>query len=525
MLISEDLYDKAFVAQLVPRLRRSWPRARREYPPAVAEGLTGVPAEQIVAAARMYADGPSTFVSGHGIDAFSAGVQTFRAYHCLVAISGNVDRAGGNLRMRTPKGLRNYIDLLHMPEFRLDAETEKRTIGADRFPLWAGPKGWQTACHNPSVIEAMLTGRPYPVRALYASGVNILVTYPNTRRTIEALRSLDFVAVAAHAMTPTAEHADLVLPKTTTLEEEEVSFMPSGPTVLFTRAVVPPQGEARCEIDIAVPLLDKLAQRQAVARTSAAVALAARVQHLPAGRLRHPHRGPGADRLSPAERRAADAAPRPFATPTGKIELFSTAMQGARARPAAGLHAAEPRAPARGHGQAIPAHPHHRRPREELSPFPLPRSALGAQGLARSAAHHAPRHRARHGAGGRRLGASRGGGRQGHLPAAHEALRCDAARRGQYRHGLVAAVRSVARARRPRRQHQRRARLRRPVGPRLRLLRRARPAVPGGYNSTVISARNVRLQRRKCDVIPQGGDPRHYRGALGYLRGCPLARA
>ena len=42
--------------------------------------------------------------------------------------------------------------------------------------------------------------------------------------------------------------------------------MPSGPTVLFTRAVVPPQGEARAEIDIAVPLLDKLASRQALSR-------------------------------------------------------------------------------------------------------------------------------------------------------------------------------------------------------------------------------------------------------------------
>ncbi len=200
-----------------------------QYPPAAAEAITGVPAADIVAATRMYADGPSTFVSGHGIDAASAGVQTFRAYHCLVAITGNVDRPGGNLRLRTPKGFKHYSDLLHMPEFRLDTETEKRTIGADRFPLWAGPRGWQTACHNPSVIEAMLTGKPHPVRALYASGVNILVTYPDTRRTMAALRSLDFVAVAAHAMTPTAEFADIVLPKTTTLEEEEVSFMPSGP--------------------------------------------------------------------------------------------------------------------------------------------------------------------------------------------------------------------------------------------------------------------------------------------------------
>jgi len=265
VLISEGLYDRAFVERWCHGFNELASRAT-QFTPAMAEGYTGVPADQIAAAARMYADGPSTFVSGHGIDAFSAGVQTFRAYHCLVAISGNIDRPGGNLRMRTPRGFRTYGELLHMPEFRLDAATEKRTIGADRFPLWAGPKGWQTACHNPSVIEAMLTGRPYPVRALYASGVNILVTYPDTRRTIEALRSLDFVAVAAHTMTPTAEQADIVLPKTTTLEEEEVSFMPSGPTVLFTRAVVPPQAEARSEIDITLPLLAKMAERQAITR-------------------------------------------------------------------------------------------------------------------------------------------------------------------------------------------------------------------------------------------------------------------
>ncbi len=323
--IAEGLHDAAFVAERCHGFEELAQRVA-EYPPHVAEALTGVPAEKIVAAARLYADGPSTFVSGHGIDAFSAGVQTFRAYFCLVAITGNVDRPGGNLRQRTPAGFSNYIDLLHRPEFRLPREVEERTIGADRFPLWAGPKGWQTACHNPSVIEAMLTGRPYPVRALYASGVNIAVTYPDTRRTLEALRALDFVAVTAHAMTPTAEHADIVLPKTTTLEEEEVSFMPSGPTVLFTRAVVPPQGEARSEIDIAAPLLDRLAARQALTRrlvpwrsqrefnTYILGDSGITIEELE----RTGYRQLPPDPLEPATR--------PFATPTGKIELFSTAM-------------------------------------------------------------------------------------------------------------------------------------------------------------------------------------------------------
>jgi anaerobic selenocysteine-containing dehydrogenase len=254
-------------------------------------------------------------------------VQTFRAYHCLVAISGNIDRAGGNWRSKAPRGLRQYLDLLHMPEFRLDAEIERQTIGAERFPLWAGPKGWQTACHNPSVIDAMLTGRPYPVRALYASGVNILVTYPDTRRTMEAIHSLDFVAVAAHTMTPTAELADIVLPKTTTLEEEEVSFMPSGPTVLFTRAAVPPQGEARCELDIARPLLDKLAARQAILRDL----LPWRSQRA----FNEYLLGDSGITIEELERighyqvpyQLGDFANEPFATPTRKVELYSTTLE------------------------------------------------------------------------------------------------------------------------------------------------------------------------------------------------------
>ena len=265
VLVTERRYDAAFVERWTHGFDALAARAA-QYPPAVAAGLTGVAADDIVRAARMYADGPSTFVSGHGIDAFSAGVQTFRAWHGLVAISGNVDREGGNRRVKKPRGYRTYLDLLQHPDFRLPREIEAQTIGADRFPLWAGPRGWQMACHNPSVIDAILTGRPYPLRAMYVSGVNVVVTYPNARKTTEALRSLDFLAVATHTMNPTAELADLVLPKTTTLEEEEVALNPCGPCLTFTRAAVRPRGEARCDLDIAIGLLDRLEARGAITR-------------------------------------------------------------------------------------------------------------------------------------------------------------------------------------------------------------------------------------------------------------------
>lgn len=323
--ISEGLYDRDFVRDQCHGFDALARRAQ-DYSPEEAAKLTGVAASDIVAAARMYGVGPSVFVSGHGIDASSVGVQTFRAFHALVAISGNVDRSGGNLRQHKPSGFSNAIELFHRPEFRLDLATELRTIGAEKYPLWAGPRGWQTACHNPSVIEAMLTAKPYLVRALYASGVNIVVTYPNTARTIEAMKSLDFVAVAAHQMTPTAEFADIVLPKTTTLEEEEVSYLPSSRTVLFTRAVVPPQGEARSEIDFAAPLLDRMEARQAMTKrlmpwrsqrefnTYLLGASGVAIDDLEA---RGFHQLP--ERPTPNDQ--------PFATPTGKVELFSTTLE------------------------------------------------------------------------------------------------------------------------------------------------------------------------------------------------------
>lgn len=260
--IEEGLYDQDFVARATHGFAALRERAA-EFSPQRAEELTGVPAADIVAAARIYGHGPSTFVSGHGIDAFSAGVQTFRSFHCLVGISGNVDRLGGNRRSKKPKGFLDNLQLVHDPKFRLPREIEEQTLGAERFPLWAGPRGWQTACHNPTALDAILTGKPYPVRAMYVSGANIVVTYPNTPKTVEALRSLDFLMVASDAMTPTAELADLVVPKTTGLEEDEIRLQPGGPLIAMTQAAVPPRGEARNDFAIARALLAKMRSRGA----------------------------------------------------------------------------------------------------------------------------------------------------------------------------------------------------------------------------------------------------------------------
>ena len=83
-------------------------------------------------------------------------------------------------------------------------------------------------------------------------------------RTLEALRSLDFLCVAAHTMTPTAAVADLVLPKTTTLEEEEVDVSQTGACVTYTAPASTRIGEVRCDMEIASGLVARMRDRGAL---------------------------------------------------------------------------------------------------------------------------------------------------------------------------------------------------------------------------------------------------------------------
>ena len=112
--------------------------------------------------------------------------------------------------------------------FRPSPEIEEKRIGSKEFPLVAGPDAVLPFVPSPLAIEAMLTGKPYPIKALYCAGGNPVVDVQNSKRTWKALKNLKLLVVTDFFMTPTAELADYVLPATTWLEREEccdISYM------------------------------------------------------------------------------------------------------------------------------------------------------------------------------------------------------------------------------------------------------------------------------------------------------------
>lgn len=261
VMFNENLLDSAFVRQWCTGARELRQRAER-YPPNVACDITGVAAEAIASVARLFATTkPGCLILGHGIDAQANGVMTAIAFHALLALTGNIDREGTNRLPRQQAGFRDYFSIINDPAFRLPREIEQKIIGGEDYPLWSGPNSWSKSSHNPSLIRAVITGNPYPIKALYASGVNIVCTYPDIQNTIAALKKLELLIVATDHITPTAELADFVLPKTTLLEEEDVSADQSAPCLSVVQRALPPRGEVKTDIEIAIGLRDALRKR------------------------------------------------------------------------------------------------------------------------------------------------------------------------------------------------------------------------------------------------------------------------
>lgn len=261
VLFEQNLIDEEFVREWCSGAEELRERAQKYDPQSVSKIAT-VPANDIVSAAQMLAnESPSSIVLGHGIDAHANNVGTAMSFYALGALTGNIGRVGTNQSAGRIPGFRDYVNVVNDAAFRMPADIEQKIIGGTEFPFWCGPESWAKSAHNPSVIKAINTGDPYPVRALYVSGVNIICTYPGMQETIKALKSLDLLVVATDHVTPTAEFADFLLPKTNLLEEEAVFFDRGGSCLSIIQQAVPPRGEAKTDFEIAIGLRDALSAR------------------------------------------------------------------------------------------------------------------------------------------------------------------------------------------------------------------------------------------------------------------------
>ncbi|MDP2718549.1 MAG: molybdopterin-dependent oxidoreductase [Dehalococcoidia bacterium] len=238
-IIQEKLYDKEFVDKWCYGFSDLAERAS-QYPLEKVSQITWVPVEQIKEAATMYATiKPASSIQGMGMEQLPNCVEALHAKFALTAITGNIDVPGGEV-LQGPHPKQIPHPELEGLEF-LSPEQRRKQIGSDRFKLLSLPgfelietnvkRVWGRMCageihgcyaHAPTAYRTMLSGKPYPLKAVITSSSNPLITQANTKLVYKALKSLDLYAVIDFFMTPSAEIADYVLPAATWLERPNI---------------------------------------------------------------------------------------------------------------------------------------------------------------------------------------------------------------------------------------------------------------------------------------------------------------
>jgi anaerobic selenocysteine-containing dehydrogenase len=313
VIIAEELYDKAFVSKWTLGFDKLAEHVK-EYSPEVVEKITRVPAAKIRQFARMYAlSKPATITQGVSLDHCINGVQNSRAISILIAITGNLDITGGN----------TYNAPLPQTSLRVKGIVDVSEVIGAQYPIF---NKFVSETSAMPVAEAIITGKPYPVKALIVQAANPALTWPDSHKVVQAFEKLDLLVVSDHFMTETAKLADVFLPATAFLERKLImDYATEGlPLIkLSQKAVEPP---ADCWEDW--QLWSELGRKMGYAEHFPWQSAEELFRHLlkPSGiTLEQLEQNPGGiiyvqlDR----QRKYEEAG---FDTPSGKVELFSQTM-------------------------------------------------------------------------------------------------------------------------------------------------------------------------------------------------------
>ena len=310
VIVEEGLYDERFVQDWTVGFEEL-KVLLKEYPLSRVSTLTWIAEDKIAAAARLYAGTrPACIQWGNALEHNINSVQSARALMILKAVTGNLDVPGGNVNRVGPSVLRpgEFVLGKSFPDKR------EKLLGPEfRLATMMG--------FTPSqlIVKAILSGRPYPIRMMYIQGGNPLLSYANAVETFQALKSLEFLAVAEIFMTPTAQLADIVLPTATNFEFDDVGHygLPHG-FILARPKVVDPPEECRPDLWILNELGKKLGQEKSFWPT-----LRACLDDVlkPAGMSYEDFKKAG---ILKGQWTCRSYEGRNFNTPSGKVEIYSS---------------------------------------------------------------------------------------------------------------------------------------------------------------------------------------------------------
>ncbi len=253
VVVTEGLAREQFVAERceAPSYER-WKKfvAEPRNSPEVLAEVTGVPAEQVRRAARLYATAANGAIYyGLGVTEHSQGSTAVMALANLAMATGNLGRDGCGVNpLRGQNNVQGSCDMGSFPhEFSGYRHVSDPAVRGMFEHVWGVPLAGEPGLRIPNMFEAALDGT---FRGLYVQGEDIVQSDPDTTHVTSALAAMECVIVQDLFLNETAQFAHVFLPGSSFLEKDG-TFTNAERRISRVRKVMPPRaGYADWEVTV-----------------------------------------------------------------------------------------------------------------------------------------------------------------------------------------------------------------------------------------------------------------------------------
>ena len=260
VILDEDLWDRNFVAQRTEGFEE-WLESLAQYTPEYVESITGVPKEQMMEAARLYARPPfsgSCLVWGMGLTQHTNGTANCHGVLNLALLTGQLGKPGSGISpLRGQNNVQGCGDAGCIPNSLPGYQGLKDETLEKYAQAWDGSLPGEKGLVVTEMMEEADAGR---LKAMYIVGENPLLGEPDLSHAREAMEKLEFLAVQDIFMHETAEIADVILPATS-FAEKDGTFTNSERRVQRVRKALDPIGDSRPDWEITCDLARRVCRR------------------------------------------------------------------------------------------------------------------------------------------------------------------------------------------------------------------------------------------------------------------------
>ncbi len=259
VILSEGLQDQAFIEERTENFE-AFKQVVESYPPERVAQITGVPADDIRAAARLYAQaGKASILYAMGITQHTSGTDNVLALANLAMVCGQVGRPGTGVNpLRGQNNVQGACDMGALPG---DFPAYQKVANPEARAKFAQAWGLESITETPglTVTEMVDAAAEGKLKALYIMGENSMVSDPDLGHLRHALDKLDFLVVQDIFLTETAQRADVVLPSACWAEKDG-TFTNTERRVQRIRKAVTAPGQAWPDWKILTELAGRLGQ-------------------------------------------------------------------------------------------------------------------------------------------------------------------------------------------------------------------------------------------------------------------------